>query len=287
MRSEIFIVFLSCVSVCVQAEDPVRIATLRDDSINESSGLAASYQNPGCLWVHNDSGDKANLYLVAPDGRTRAVVHLRGVSAYDWEDMASFQIDSQPWLLVGDVGDNTRARGAGTKPGCRLLLVREPKIAAAAKRVNQQADVAVEIRFDYEDARWDCEAVAVDAARKEILLLTKGAPQDCGLYVLPLNLSVRSQSLTARRISSPFIPFVTGLDISSDGRTMAVGTMLNGVVIRRQPAESWSAAFLRPGKVIELPPRRQGETICFDRTGHYLILNSEEVSQPLWRIRVP
>ena len=81
--------------------------------------------------------------------------------------------------------------------------------------------------------------------------------------------------------------FATGLDISANGRTMAVATMLNGVVVRRQPDESWSAAFSRPGTVISLPPRRQGETICFDLTGQYLFLNSEEKKQPLWRMNVP
>ena len=32
--------------------------------LNEVSGIVASIQNPGHFWVHNDSGDEANLYLI-------------------------------------------------------------------------------------------------------------------------------------------------------------------------------------------------------------------------------
>src|SRR5215475_15565924 len=36
---------------------PVRLANLENQSIKESSGIAASRRNAGVLWTHNDSGD--------------------------------------------------------------------------------------------------------------------------------------------------------------------------------------------------------------------------------------
>lgn len=269
------------------AADPVQIATISDKDLDESSGIAVSYAQPDALWLHNDSGDKPDLFLVGLDGRTRARVRLRDTDPYDWEDMCSFQRERQSWLLIGDVGDNGRNRGQKKTPGCRLLLVREPAVPRSDRQVEMKCDVAAEIKFEYEDGRWDCEGIAVDTERQEILLLTKGSPQNCGLYVMPLDTSEAVQKRTARRIASPFIPFATGLDVSADGRTMAVCTMLNGLVVRRRQGESWVQAFQRFPTVIGLPPRKQGETICFDRSGTFLFLNSEDTKQPLWRMSVP
>ena len=47
-----------------------KIATLEDERINESSGVAASRMYPGYLWTHNDSGDSARLFLIATNGKT-------------------------------------------------------------------------------------------------------------------------------------------------------------------------------------------------------------------------
>ena len=136
----------------------------------------------------------------------------------------------------------------------------------------------------YEDGPRDCEGVAVDVERREILLIAKSPPQDCGLYVMPLDLADSKQQLTAKRIAAPFIPFATSLDISPSGRTMVVGSMGNGVVVERSAGQSWAEAFSGGGTPLPLPVRRQGEAICFDRAGRYLYLTSEHNNQPLWRL---
>lgn len=268
------------------AEEPQEVAVIDHKDITESSGLATSHANPGNIWVHNDSGDKAVLYLLSMKGKLKASVKIDGADSIDWEDMCSFTLDGQTWLLIGDTGDNARARGK-KNPKCRLYLVKEQEIKKTKGNPKLTWDVAIEIKFDYEDGVWDCEGVAVDAERREILLLTKGAPQNCGLYSLPLDLMDAKQNLTAKRIASPFILFATALDIAPDGQTMAVGTMLNGLVVKRKPNQSWGEAFQTTGKSINLPPRKQGETICFDQTGEWLYLTSEGKNQPLWRIPVP
>lgn len=269
------------------AGDPLKIATLASPEINESSGLAICRTQRDAVWIHNDSGDQPRLFLVGLDGETKAVIQLRGAEAIDWEDMCSFTMNGQSWLLIGDIGDNNKIRGRTAGTGCRLYLIREPVIPRANGLPTMHWDISAVISFRYEDGPWNCEGLAVDPQRKEILLLTKGLPGECGLFVMPLQQTTGRQNLVARRIASPFIPFVTALDISADGRTMVVCTMLNGLAVFRQPAESWQDAFARPGTAFHLPPRKQGETVCFDDTGHWLYLNSEEKQQPLWRIAAP
>ena len=71
----------------LSADEYEEVAILRDKDIDEASGLAISYANPGHIWIHNDSGDKPDLFLVGTDGKTSAVVRIRDVEPYDWEDM--------------------------------------------------------------------------------------------------------------------------------------------------------------------------------------------------------
>lgn len=268
------------------ASETTQLAIVQDRQIDESSGLAASYVHPGHLWVHNDSGDKPRLFLIDLKGQTRAIVKIGNADAVDWEDMCTFQAMGQSWLLIGDVGDNNRERTLSRQPAC-LYLLKEPSIRLGTTIVNTSRDAEAIITFDYQGGPWNCEGVAVDTERQEILLLTKSLPQHSGLYRLPLDLQTEQQQLTARRIASPFIPFATALDISPDNRTMVVATMLNGLVIRRSAAQSWSEAFTTPGSPFSLPPRQQGETICFDITSRWLFLNSEKPRQPLWHMPVP
>jgi hypothetical protein len=36
-----------------------------------------------------------------------------------------------------------------------------------------------------------------------------------------------------------------------------------------------------------MPPRRQGESICFGETANELWLTSEGAEQPIWRVKIP
>ncbi|MDG1896344.1 MAG: hypothetical protein P8J37_15685 [Fuerstiella sp.] len=272
----------------------VEVAVVKDKRINESSGLAISYANPNAVWMHNDSGDTPRLFLVGLDGETRAVLEIAHVAANDWEDLCSFQMDGDSWLLIGDVGDNLTRRGNGSgHPACKLYLVKEPVISrepdsAIGKRSPTfTAEVSSTITFYYPDGPANCEGVAVDVDRREILLLTKSLPHTCGLYRLPLNTGDVRQKMFAEKIAPVFVPFATALDISPDGRTMAICTMFNGLAVTRTPDQTWAEAVGKAATAFNLPPRKQGETICFDTTGKWLYVNSERSAQPLWRLTTP
>jgi len=285
-QNPLAVAILLLTSIACHADDHVQLAVVEDERLTESSGLAVSYTHPDAVWIHNDSGDKPRLFLVGLNGHTRAVVNVEGVDDFDWEDMCSFQIDGQSWLLIGDIGDNARERGA-RNPECRLYLLKEPVVPRANGTPTMRWNVTAGISFDFEDGRFDCEALAVDVMRREILLLTKSLPQDGGLYRIPLDLSDAKQKHTAKLVARPFIPFATALDVSADGRAMIVGSMLNGLLIRRTEDQTWADAFREPATPLDLPPRKQGETICFDRDGKSVFLNSEKVRQPLWRLTLP
>lgn len=258
---------------------------VRDERINESSGMALSFRHAGCLWLHNDSGDGPRLFLVnADDGATRGILTLAGASAVDWEDMSSFVVDGDPWLLVADVGDNQRDRGTA-RPACRIYLVREPTLTEQTNSRAVTADVT--ITLNWEGGPADCESVCVDPERREVLLLEKSVAPGCRLARIPLDLDTPRQQHTASVLGRLGIPAATAMDLAPDRRHLAVSTMWDGWLVARDNDDSWLTAFQENGRVLRLPQRRQGETICFAADSGSLFLNSEGVRQPLWRIAVP
>jgi hypothetical protein len=68
---------------------PVRLASLEDRAINESSGIVASRRNPDLFWTHNDSGDGPTLYALDRKGKSRGRWRVSGAEAVDWEDIAA------------------------------------------------------------------------------------------------------------------------------------------------------------------------------------------------------
>lgn len=273
------------------ADDFRPVGTITDKRVNESSGIAASRNHPGHLWIHNDSGDEPRLFLIDPSGHVKAVVQLLDAAATDWEDMCSFELDGRNYLLIGDIGDNNRQRDGRRKPLSRLYLIEEPKVPRSNGQPTLTHKVRAVIDFEYDDGPTDCEGLAFDPQRREVLLLTKAAPQRSGLYSLPLDLQLARQRGTARRIASPFLPFVTAMDVTaadaSGTQQLIVGSMFSGLLVTRASSQTWEQAFRDQARSVDLPGRRQGETVCFDPTHRWLYLNSEGVGQPLWKIPVP
>ena len=91
---------------------PKTIATIKDKSISESSGLVASRSTPGAYWTHNDSGDGPFIYAFDTRGSSLGTFRVTGAQARDWEDMSvgPGPQRGKSYLYIGDIGDNQKAR---------------------------------------------------------------------------------------------------------------------------------------------------------------------------------
>jgi len=255
-----------------------RLCVLKSKRVDESSGIAASRTNPGVLWTHNDSGDQPRLYAFDAKGTDIATVEVHGAINRDWEDMASFSLGGKGWLLVADVGDNSFDRDNGT-----LYLVPEPRLDLdkPGARIKTRATMAIDVR--YEGGPQNCEAVAVDPTSRLVVLVTKAVAFECSAYALPLPKKVgRDEVLVARRIARLKLPVVTGMDISPDGLRAVVLTYGHAYEFIRRAHEKWADALKRAPRTIKLPPRRQGEAVCYDAAGRSLFLTSEGRPCPLF-----
>lgn len=248
-----------------------QLCDLAESRIHESSGLAVSQRNGDRFWTHNDSGDEARLFAFDSQGRHLGTYRLLGVQADDWEDMGSFSSAEGKQLFVGDIGDNSRRRSR-----CQIHIFEEPANPDGGGRVQQT------LEFRYPDGPCDCEALAFDVARNEFLLVEKRFALQSRVYVLPREPQTRNEPTIARRIGSIPVPMVTSLDISPDGRRAIVATYGSAYEFSRTPNETWQDAIARAGRLIELPPRAQGEAICYGRDGITLFLTSEKRPCPLF-----
>lgn len=263
----------------------------------ETSGLAASRRLPGVLWALNDSGNRPVLHALDADGAELGQVTLAGVENVDWEDLAAFSWRGEPWLLVADVGDN-----CGRRSHVVLHALPEPQ-ADEQGRFSGEIKPAWSMRVAYADGPRDCEAVAVDEAAGQILLLGKRIEPPV-LYRLPLEPIFSGSALVAAPIarlttipSSEPIDFLlpfgrylsqpTAMDLSPDGLGLLVLTYRHAWLYRRLPGESWAACLARTPQIIELPGLfllSQREAACFDAVGRDLFVTGEGAGAVLLRL---
>lgn len=262
-------------------DTPIHIGTVEDERINESSGIARSIVNPDTFWTHNDSGDKARLFLIDSKGKTLAEVTIAGAQAIDWEDIASFKRGDNGFLLIGDFGDNEAKRKA-----TKIYLIKEPKIGKSEDEFKIDIGPSLIIPFKYENGARNCESMAIDRHNETIYLITKERDRKCGVYELQIPKKQRRKPVTARKTATLQISKTTAMDMSPDGARAVVLTYGNAFEFVRRLNESWARAFSRRGRGITMPLRTQGESICYGSDGKTLYLTSEGNSQPFWKVPI-
>lgn len=249
---------------------------LEQVALGEASGVAMSRRNPDVIWLINDNGNDAVLFAARRDGTHVAALPVEGATNVDWEDLASFELDGEPWLMIGDIGDNDSRHADRV-----LYALREPDLDAGAPR----AQVAWTVRYRYPGGARDAEAMAVDAERGEVLVLSKrDLPPE--LYSLPLGPGANTEMLTAKlaatldtlppptaadlensRTTDPDT-FVwhwqpTAMDISPAGKTIAILTYADTYVYSRTGQEKWQDVVSRMPHSVGRPVIPEAEAMCF------------------------
>ncbi|PKM07704.1 MAG: hypothetical protein CVV14_07400 [Gammaproteobacteria bacterium HGW-Gammaproteobacteria-4] len=269
-------------------------ALMNDPEVAEISGLASSRLHADVIWVHNDSFDKPMLYALSTAGKRLANVTIAGVENIDWEDIAAFTLNGKSYLLIADTGDN-----GGIRQTLQLHIVREPE-----QLHDQTIHPQWSIRFRWPDGPRDCEAVAVDARRGEILLFgKKRVPAD--LLSLPLRphdgvvhaarvvgalagiAQPNAEDLQRNPVYGRYRSQITAADISPDGRILAVLNYRAAYIYRRRADEDWARAVARPGTELVFPWLAQAEAIGFTSDGKGLWISSERQPTPLLWQAIP
>lgn len=257
------------------------VIELEGKDLNESSGLAFSLRRPKRFWSHNDSGGKSRLFAFDVSGRETGRCNLKSTDADDWEAMAAFIQRGIPRLLVADCGDNDRKRGS-----IKLYVINEPDPDRSTDTKKIQ-----KISVKYQDGPRDCEAVAVDAQREQIILIAKSRLPAAGVYVVSLpdrdSDSKKTVKLTARRVGTLAIPMITGLDVDPiSGDIWVINYFQAFHFACADRTESIGRQLARTPQAFELPRLKQVEAVAIDRTGKVWV-TSEGSPTKLAPIRRP
>jgi len=280
-RFPIFIIAILLLSACQSGQGQKGAFSVAEEKgkinkkfINEASGIDASIINPGFLWTHNDSGGKAEIYLIDSLGQYVGKATLSGAKNRDWEEIAVAQHpdSARAFVYVGEIGDN---RGVyATKFIYRFA---EPKLNQKDELVITQFDT---IAFVLEDGPRDTEAFFVDDATQNIYVFSKREP-NINVYVLPYPQATQSVQ-TANKIATLPLTQIVAADYRAASGELLIKNYESVYYWKKQTTESWDSLFTKT--VIKLPyvPEPQGEAICFsfDGKGYYTLSEEAQGEKP-------
>jgi hypothetical protein len=289
--ARVFICILCLVSVLAAQKipygPPATLATIKDKSISESSGLVASRTMPGAYWTHNDSGDGPFIYAIDTHGDSLGTFRVNGARNRDWEDIAAGP-GPQPdksYLYIGDTGDNDSVR-----PEVIVYRVAEPALSNTSRKFTKSRPGSTEpaeaIRLKYPDGPHDAEALLVHPRTGNIYLVTKVVIAEPSVYeaVAPFT---AGQPVTMRRIGETHVPslfggVITGGNISPDGRRVALCDYFQGYeIVLPAGASNFNDIWKQKMTGFDLGKRKQGESITYRLDGKALLATSEGKQSPL------
>ncbi len=250
-----------------------RVGELRDPAIREASGMVASRRHPGIFWVHNDSGNPAELFAVRQNGELVRSYRVAAANV-DWEDIAT---DDEGHLYIGDTGDNKLVL-----PVHAIYRIDEPDPLTPPTGPADRALKVGKVFFYHcpENRRFDAEGLVIHG--NQAWLITKrrdGQPAE--VYRLALDQpSTLFRPVVAERVGilSGCTEPVTGATLTADGQRLAVATDGSVRVFGLKQPATWEP--LGSVKFAE----RDVEAITW--VGDDLILASENRSiyrVPAWR----
>jgi hypothetical protein len=255
-------------SALLPDRDPVRlhpVAFFEAPAIDESSGIAASRQEPGMYWTHNDSGGAPVLYALDGTGRlVGAPVRLLGATNVDWEDIAA---DDAGNLWVADIGNNLNSR-----TDLCLYVVPEPDPRTQDRvRVARAIAIRYPDQFLFPPPELDFDAEALFVAHGKPYVLTKHRGNSTTrLYRLDSPSDGLSAPLTLLA-SFDIGGMVTAADASPDGRRIVVLTYTAVWIFEAREGDDYFGGAIR-----WLPIRAlQCEGVCFDADGSLVITNEQ------------
>jgi len=251
----------------VAAEDAwTQLFAFADSRIIEASGLSASVRHAGVVYTHNDSGDGPRIFAVGPDGATRAVLTLRGVTARDWEAIAPGRGPSgEPVLWVGDIGDNAD----GAREEIRVYRAAEPR------RLRDQDLPWTRYRLRYADGPRNAEALLVDPPTQRLYVVSKRG-EDAAVYAAPKTLRTDRANVLRRVAEAP--DTVTDGAFLPDGRYAVLRGYFSASVFDRR----W-----RRVASFGLPLQMVGEALAATPDGRAVLTTGEGGGAAVSRVPLP
>lgn len=271
----------SAENLSVSFSEGIEFGRILDTELNEISGIEASENNPGVLWVHND-GSASRLYAISTDGGLLGIYEFEGKP----DDIEDITLGPGPnagaqYLYAGDIGDNLLIRNS-----VRIYRIPEPSVYPyfADSPISVNLKGADEIRLTYPDGSHDAEALMIDPKTGDLLIATKefGFSQ---IYRASRDELNSGATIPLTLVQEILLDDVSGADISSDGHEILIRSESTALLWRRDanvnvPKTLANSPWMVP--LIGPPFEPNGEGITFDPDGLGYYTVSEGIEQPLF-----
>jgi hypothetical protein len=270
--------FMVATVACSQKRDRIdstiflkgeELAEIKSSKLDEISGLAASAGNAGMLWTHNDSGNKAEIFLVDPKMNIILICKLQGAFNRDWEDitLGPGPTPGKFYIYLGDIGDNLEIFKYKN-----IYRFEEPVYKTGSNEIIiSQFDT---ITFQLPEGEKDTEALMINPLSKDLYLISKNETP-AYLYRLKYPYLTRD-TLTAEKITA--IPYrkIVAANFSADGKEVLIKNYDNVYYWKVNDRPLADVLKERP-YVVEYTKEPQGEAITFSRDGTGFFTASEKI----------
>ncbi|MEV6282229.1 hypothetical protein [Kribbella sp. NPDC051770] len=240
---------------------PKKRFTIRDDRVDQSSGLARSQNYEGVWWTVNDSGGSAEVVGIDNAGKVQAVLGLKPPV----KDVEAIAVDKGGTIYVADIGDNKKSRDM-----VEIFTFPEPS--------NLEDVEAVKFHrydFEYPDGPHDAETLLIDPESRRLFIVTKVTSGKAGIYAAPEEPSIEGTNELTKIADAP-----AGV---TDGIFLPDGSQ---AVLRSQTdiaTVEWSD---EPNVIARTAtPTAQGDSIALSDSGNALLIGNK--SSAIYEIAVP
>jgi hypothetical protein len=264
--------------------------------VPEASGMSVAARRADRLWLVNDSGNPAELIALDVPTNTYHRLELSGAENRDWEDLATFTRDGEPWIAIGDIGDNFARRRHIT-----ILFLPEPGIGPEPGGQGV-ARVHSTLELRYPDGPRDAESLAVDSQTQTLYVLSK-RDQRPHLYATQLpdlaepgahaaELAYLGEVTSIPQPSDEEVRAYrygrsraqpTGLATHPGSTLLALLTYRGAYLARLDEKRDWLVALNQRLCPVATPRLEQGETIAMDAQGQ-IYVGSEGRRAPVYRL---
>lgn len=237
--------------------------------LGELSGLAASAENPGMLWTHNDSGNRSEIFLIDQNLNIKLTLKFKNVVTRDWEDITvgPGPEEGKNYIYLGEIGDNMAIFQYK-----HIYRFPEPEFDPAKTELTiTDFDT---ITFQLADKRKDTESLMIDPKSKNLYVISK-RENPVHVYELKYPYST-TDTLTVNSIAT--IPYaqVVAADFSVDGKELLVKNYDNVFYWKLGDTPLRDVLREKPF-ILNYTGEPQGESITFARDGSGFFTVSEIV----------
>ncbi|MEP6780663.1 MAG: hypothetical protein ABJC26_12285 [Gemmatimonadaceae bacterium] len=264
----------------------------------ESSSATMTPSQPGIIFTINDSGNEPILFALDSTGAVRGTWRIANATDVDWESSSHGKClgpntANRSCIFIGDAGDNQARRD-----NVVIYQVPEPTVTNDSAQKTLAANA---LAFRYPDGPHDVEAMYVSGDGTTYLITKRQLKNGNGelrralVFAVPASAWNSHETVVATLIDSlPIVPGsaddrkITDASLSFDSQFLAVRTYRQIYTFATDSITGRIVNSIAPTICnIDGVEKVRGEGVTWFGATRSLLVNSEELNEPMHRLTCP